>query len=467
MNIFNKLFGSTQDSAVLPDICTFDSEVKQVIDYNEKASRADKVIYQGIGSTKYSTGLPPAYYTNAIAAIKAYPVVYGCITAISESIASLGIKVYELTGGQQTEVLDHPFYQLFEKPNPYQGSYEFLEELQQTLDVMGNVFIGIEKVAGTFELYILDPKYVAIIPDPKIRVKEYRYYINGNVIKYKPEEVIHIKYFDVDDPYYGVPPLTAATEVLKFEAARLKYANQFFVNGAIPAGVLETDANVGDGMIKKIRAEWYNLYRGVSNSHKVAILQGGLKYKNISSPLKDLDFKSLKGVTKEDILTLFKVPESILGNQSGTGSNEGKAALTTFWRGSLVPRLKRIESALNRGLSIQMFGQGTFKFEFDLRKVEALQEDKVSQSTYLQEMVASSVMTPNEARMVLGLPQSTDQYADTLLVSNSFFGNQLMPADAAVAAASAGGAGTNQTKPSVQPAPAAKPKPSAAAKPKK
>lgn len=458
-NILDKLLGTkevvTQQS---PDICLFDSTPKPVIDYTVKENRADKITYRGIGSSKYGSGTPPAYYDNAISAVKSFPIVYGCITAISEAIASLNVKVYEIKGGQKTEVTDHPFYLLFAKPNPYQGSYEFLEELQQTLDVMGNVFIGIEKVAGTFELYILNPKYVAIIPDPKIKIKEYRYYINGEIVKYKPEEMIHIKYTDIDDPYYGVPPLSAATDILTFETARIKYANQFFVNGAIPAGVLETDSNIGDGMIKKIRSEWYNLYRGVTNAHKVAILQGGLKYNSIASPIKDLDFKGLKNITKEDILTIYKVPESVLGNQAGTGSSEGKAALTAFWRGSLVPRLKRIESAMNRGLAIQLFGQGSFSFEFDLRSVEALQEDKVAQSTYLQEMVASSVMTPNEARAVLGLPLSTDQYADQLLVSNSFFGNQLMPADQAAAAASAGGAGSTQEKPVSKPKPAAKPK---------
>jgi hypothetical protein len=108
-------------------------------------------------------------------------------------------------------------------------------------------------------------------------------------------------------------------------------------------------------------------------------------------------------------------------------------------------------------LSIQLFGQGTYAFEFSLKEVEALQEDKVAQATYINQMVASSVLTSNEGRAILGYPRIETPYADQLLVSNSFFGNQLMPADAAVAAASAGGAGSTATKPSVQPA--AKPKP--------
>jgi len=455
MELLSKMLGKESkqgEAAGTKSDCLFSVTDRPPVDYSAKASRADVVNYRGIGSTTYGSGQPPVIYDNAIKAIQAYPIVYGCVNAISEAIASLDIKVYQVKGGEKIEALDHPFYSLFSKPNPYQGSYEFLEEMQQNLDIMGNVFIAIEKGPGTptgIELYILDPKYVALIPDPKIKVKEYRYYINGNVVKYKPEEIIHIKYSHIDDPYYGMPPLNAATEVLKFEKARLAYANQFFTNNAIPSGVLETDGNLGEALLKKLRRDWYSLHRGLTNSHNVAVLQGGLKYKAIASPLKDLDFDMLKNLTKEDILTIFKVPESILGNQAGTGSSEGQAALTTFWRGSIVPRLRRIESALNRGLFVQVFGNGTFVFEFNLKNVEALQEDRAEQAKYLQELVASSIMTPNEARMVRGLPRMEDEYADKLLVSNSFFGNQLMPVE--IAAAGSGGAGSTAEKPAAKP----------------
>lgn len=445
--------------------CLFDSGTSRIddLEIDVKENRADKVNYRAIGQTKYGSGQPPQIYDSALSAVKRFPIVYGCVTAISDAISALDVKVYEVDGGEKTEVTgDHPFYTIFSQPNPHQGSFEFLEELSQQLDIFGNVFITKENVAGSIELYLLNPKYVAIIPDPKKKVKEYRYYINGQVVKYKAEEIIHIRYTDLDDPYFGMPPLNVASNILGFEDARLAFANQFFVNGAIPAGVLETDQNLGDSLLKKLRGEWSGLHQGVGNSHKVAILQGGLKYRPIASPLKDLNFDGLKRLTKEDILTIYKVPESVLGSQEGTGSKEGKDALTTFWRGCIVPRLKRLESALNRGLLSDVFGEGTTTFEFNLKEVVALQEDKKEQADYLEKMVGCSVMTPNEARAVLGLPRiEGDEYADSLLVSNSFFGNSLMPLDAALAGA--GGAGTNEEKPSSKPAtsaqPAKKPKP--------
>jgi HK97 family phage portal protein len=277
--------------------------------------------------------------------------------------------------------------------------------------------------------------------------------------------MIHIKYGSLRDPYYGPPPLNAAADILKFEENRLKFANQFFENGAVPAGVLETEQNLGDVLLKKLRGEWSNLHRGVKNAHKVAILQGGLTYKPLTTPIKDLDFSGLKKLSKEDILTIFKVPESVLGSQDGTGSKEGKDALTSFWRGCLIPRLHRLQSGLNRGLRVEIFGNGQYEFEFNLKAVAALQDDKNDIADYVEKMISASVMTPNEGRAIIGLAAMDDEYADKLMVSNSFWGNQKMPVEAAVAGV--GGAGSNEELPAAAPPTQPKPKPTKPKAPKK
>ena len=95
----------------------------------------------------------------------------------------------------------------------------------------------------------------------------------------------------------------------------------------------------------------------------------------------------------------------------------------------------------------ELFGEGATSFEFNLTAVVALQEDKESQARYIKELIGASVMTCNEARQVVGLPPSKDPNADKLMVSNSFFGNALIPIDAAAA----GGAGSTAEKPAAKP----------------
>lgn len=427
-------------------ICLSSSGEQETTDYSVKEDRSSKVTYEGIGKVKYGSGVPPAVYDTAVSAIKKFPIVYGCITARSDAAAGLGIKIFDIKGGQEGEVKDHSFYQTFSSPNPYQGSFEFLEQVSQSLDVTGNAFIALEGSNKMLEMYLLPTKYVAIIPDPKKKVKEYIYYINGQTVKYKPEEIIHIKYSDVDDSYYGAPPLASANDVLTFENYRIQFANQFFRNGAVPVGLLETEAVLGDTLLRKLRGEWSAIHGGISNSHKVAILQGGLKYKSLTSPLKDLELGNLKRLSKEDIQMIFKVPDSILGSLEGTAGKEGMDSLTMFWRSSMIPHLQRIESAMNRGLKKTLFKDGKQIFRFNLTNVVALSDSKEYTAKYLSTLLASSVLTPNEARSIIGMPPSSDTNANLLYISNAQFGNQLIPAD------QAGNANANNTeKPTVKP----------------
>lgn len=460
MSKFLDLFIRNKAVETSPMICLSSSGDTEIQNYTVKDDRSSEITYSGVGRVKYGAGIPPSVYETVLGAISKYPIVYGCVTARSDAAAGLGIKIFDLKGGQEGEVKDHPFYQTFTNPNPYQGSFEFLEQISQSLDVTGNAFVAIEGSGKTVELYLLPTKYMAVIPDAKTKVKEYHYYINGKFVLYKPEEIIHIKYSNVDDTYYGAPPLASANDILTFEDYRIQFANQFFKNGAVPVGLLETEAVLGDSLLRKLRGEWSAIHGGISNAHKVAILQGGLKYKSLTSPLKDLELGNLKRLSKEDIQMIFKVPDSILGSMDGTGGKEGKDSLTMFWRNSMIPHVQRIESALNRGLKKVLFKDGKQLFRFNLKAVAALSDDKESTASYLSTLLSGSVMTPNEARAVVGLPPSTDPNADKLFISNSMYGNQLIPADQAGQANA-----NNAEKPTAKPAEAtAKP---AAPKPPK
>lgn len=443
---------------VVPSVDVWDSRATKeqgVIDYTRKEDRSERVTYDALGKNLYSTGIPPTIYTNPLKAFVTFPIVYSTLTAISDAGAGMSVKVYEVKDGEETEVATHPWYSLFKAPNPFEGSFEFLERILLNLDIYGNCFISKEKVAGGFELYILNPIYMGIIPDPKIKIKQYNYYINGQAVVYKPEEIIHIRTPNPSDPYFGLPPLACAAKILTFEENRLSYANMYFLNSCIPIGCIQTDQNLSEQTLKLIRGSWENIHKGVANSHKVAILQGGLKYTPITAALKDLDFPGLKKMSKEDILGIFKVPASILGDQSGTGASEGKSAVTSFWRTCVLPRLKRVESGLNRGLQIEMFGKGNFIFKFDLTNISALQDSKTDTASYLSAMVSGSIFTINEARMEAGKPALTDPLCDQVLISNSAFGAALMP----VSEIGNQGAGSVTPKPGALPptAPAVKP----------
>ena len=66
-----------------------------------------------------------------------------------------------------------------------------------------------------------------------------------------------------------------AKNAIGMALATEEYGAKFFANGASPSGVLEHPGNIKDPT--KLRESWNSLFQGSSNSHKIAILEEGVR----------------------------------------------------------------------------------------------------------------------------------------------------------------------------------------------
>ena len=81
-----------------------------------------------------------------------FSAVFACVRVISESIASLPIKVYRVEDDNDkiTDV-SHPIYQLLARyPNEYMTPYTFLDTLMTNLLLEGNAYFYIERDSNVF-----------------------------------------------------------------------------------------------------------------------------------------------------------------------------------------------------------------------------------------------------------------------------------------------------------------------------
>lgn len=142
------------------------------------------------------------------------------------------------------------------------------------------------------------------------------------------------------DGIHGQSVLSRASEVIRSGRATQQYELSYFQNGGAPSGTLETDADLGgkvtrqkqDGTTEEVsyrqvmREEWEKVHAGPSNSHRVAILDHGLKYKPITISNADAQMVESKDVTVSDIARFFGVPLSKLyAGKQAYNSNEQNA----------------------------------------------------------------------------------------------------------------------------------------------
>ncbi|HUT86231.1 MAG TPA: phage portal protein, partial [Elusimicrobiales bacterium] len=205
-------------------------------------------------------------------------------------------------------------------------------------------------------------------------IEGYKYRVGGQTAFYKAEDVIHFKYYNPFDFFYGLSPLAAARTSADTLDAAETYNRSFFDNSATVSGILSTEQKLDDGTRTRIMKAWRDKYRGESKAHKVALLEGGLKWQSVGVNQKDMDFISGMKMNRETLLAVFRVPPALVGVFDHAPQFNTKEQQRIFWQGSIIPKLGNILESLNEFLLPDFDREGKIYFEIDTSNVSALRE---------------------------------------------------------------------------------------------
>lgn len=285
--------------------------------------------------------------------------VYACVRILAEAIASLPLHVYEYQddGGKKL-VHDHPlYYLLHDEPNPEMTSFVFRETLMSHLLIWGNAYAQIirDGAGRVLGLYPLLPDKMDVQRDDKGNIyyvysrnsdenpmfKEY-----GN-IKLKAEDVLHIPGLGFDG-LIGYSPIAMAKNAVGMTLACEEYGASFFANGANPGGVLEHPGVLKDP--SKVRESWNSVYRGVSNAHKIAVLEEGMKYRQIGIPPEEAQFLETRKFQINEIARLYRIPPHMVGDLDKSSFSNIEQQSLEFVKYTLDPWVIRWEQSLQRSL---------------------------------------------------------------------------------------------------------------------
>ena len=285
--------------------------------------------------------------------------VYACVRILAEAVASLPLHVYEYQddGGKKL-VHDHPlYYLLHDEPNPEMTSFVFRETLMSHLLIWGNAYAQIirDGAGRVLGLYPLLPDKMEVQRDDKGNIyyvysrnsdenptfKEY-----GN-IKLKAEDVLHIPGLGFDG-LIGYSPIAMAKNAVGMTLACEEYGASFFANGANPGGVLEHPGVLKDP--SKVRESWNSVYRGVSNAHKIAVLEEGMKYQQIGIPPEEAQFLETRKFQINEIARLYRIPPHMIGDLDKSSFSNIEQQSLEFVKYTLDPWVIRWEQSLQRSL---------------------------------------------------------------------------------------------------------------------
>ncbi len=372
--------------------------------------------------------------------------VYSCVRILAEAVAGLPLHLYKYTAsGGKEKALSHPLYFLLhDEPNPEMSSFVFRETLMTHLLLWGNAYAQIIRngKGEVIALYPLMPNRMSVDRDSSgalyytyTRYSDEAPTMNGMTVTLRSSDVLHIPGLGFDG-LVGYSPIAMAKNAIGMAIACEDYGAKFFANGAAPGGVLEHPGTIKDP--QKVRDSWNAAYQGSSNSHRVAVLEEGMKYQPIGISPEQAQFLETRKFQINEIARIFRVPPHMVGDLEKSSFSNIEQQSLEFVKYTLDPWVIRWEQAISRAL----LRPDEKKLYFAKFNVDGLlRGDYVSRMNGYATARQNGWMSANDIRELENLDRIPPDLGGDLYLIN---GNMTKLADAGIFANKEGMEGKNE-----------------------
>jgi len=294
-----------------------------------------------------------------------------------------------------------------------------MEKVYTDVQAIGNGYLEIGRTtrgeigyvghipATTIRVRRLKDGYIQIIGNKTVYFKNFGA-SNQNMVTDdpRPNEIIHFKQYSPLNTFYGVPDIMSAISSLIGDQLASQYNIDYFSNKAVPRYVVtlkgaKLSADAEDKMFRFLQTglkgqSHRTLYIPLppdSDTNKVEF-----KMEPIEAGIQEGSFKEYRKQNRDDILVAHQVPLSKLGGSDSSAIAAALAQDRTFKEQVARPAQAQLEKMINKVIKEKT---DILEFKFN----ELTLTDEITQSQILERYVKNQVMTPNEARSILGMPQ--------------------------------------------------------------
>lgn len=295
---------------------------------------------------------------------------FAIVSQIGNAFASVPWHLYKRTSvrdqARRTEVLNHGFMYLWDRPNEFMTGRRFREATQQHLDLVGECCIVLNTV-GTLviEMWPVRPDRIEVIKHPTKFITGYVYHgPEGEEVPLGKDQVIRIMYPNPRDPYRGMGPVQAVLADIDAARYSAEWNRNFFINGARPGGIIEVDRKMSDKEFNEFLSRWRQQHQGVANAHRVAVLENA-KWQDVSFSMTDMQFAQLRDLSRELIREAFAFPKPMLGTVDDVNRANAEAGKEIMAEGQTIPRLNRWKDEINTFLLPRFANGPTLVIDFE------------------------------------------------------------------------------------------------------
>lgn len=358
---------------------------------NPEVSISSERVVELFGGEKSSAGV--AVTEKKVLGI---PAVWRAVNLIAGATASLPFGPYRADGSARRAVTSGQAAALLADPHPDLTPFELMELTVAHALTWGDAYHWRDRDDLGRPLHLL-PLHPSRVKAGRTSDGVKVYQLDGKD-GYTDREILHIPGFGTDG-IGGIRPVQALKQSFGLALAAEEFGARLFANGALSTGILTSDQRLTQEQADALHARWKQKRAGLEKAFGTIVLDGGLKYQQLTIPPEDAQFLESRSFQVSEVARVFGVPPHMLMDTDkatswGTGIEQQSIGFLVF---TLRPWLTRIEQRFTRILKPEPV-YARFTVEGLLRA------DSAARAAFYKEMWYLGVFSTNDIRALEELP---------------------------------------------------------------
>ena len=321
--------------------------------------------------------------------------VFQAVRLISETLATVPLKLYRADGRVKEPARDHRVYRLLhDEPNEEQTAAEFREML-----------LGWAVMAGTGYAHIVrnnGGQPMELWPIPKYRVRPNR--IRDGTLEYevtvpsgaprtvKREDMLVLRGFSLNG-VLGEDAIHRMREAFGLTLATEEFGSKFFGQGATISGAVEHPQTLTPGAADNLRKQLNAEHSGLEKSHRIMLLQEGMKFTPGGITPEQGQMLETRKFQVTEVARAFNIPPNMLMDLERATFSNVEQQFIQFVTISLRPWAVRLEQAAKKRLLTDT-EKGRYTIVHSMEGL--LRGDSETRSQFYQSLFQVGALSPND-----------------------------------------------------------------------
>ncbi len=334
-----------------------------------------------------------------------YPPLWRALNLISGDVAKLPIDVYRRLP-DSGKVIDrtHPASKVLRKQaSRILNSFSLKRTMVAHALLRGNAYALIARNNRNeiSELLLLDPDQTAVAVTDDGLV--YSTQVGRERVAFSGDDVFHLRGLS-NDGIVGHDVVTLMRNALGLGMAAAEYASRFFSQGANMSGLLLCPGHFSDEKIRNTINAFNKIQTGLSQSHRIGLLQDGVKWQPMSvSPQSAQLLDTRAHEVRATVANILGCPPHKIGDDSRTSHNSLESEQMSYLNECLDTWLCEFEQEANSKLLTEQQKNSDSHF-IEFNRNALLRMNANDRADYYTKMQMNGNMTVNDVLRAESMP---------------------------------------------------------------